>query len=108
MVALNKSDINEKKETKIDIVKLSETLGCPVIQTISTNADGLQGVIDAVMSVIGKGQKAPYEGKEETLTDKAAAMEADRKRYAFVNNIVVLIMHFLKVKLNIKFKNCFY
>ena len=40
------------------------------------------------MSVIGKGQKAPYEGKEETLTDKAAAMEADRKRYAFVNNIV--------------------
>ncbi len=88
VIALNKSDINEKKETKIDIVKLSETLGCPVIQTISTNADGLQGVIDAVMSVIGKGQKAPYEGKEETLTDKAAAMEADRKRYAFVNNIV--------------------
>jgi len=88
VIALNKSDINEKKETKIDIKKLSETLGCPVIQTISTNADGLQEVVDAIMSVVGKGQKAPYEGSEQELADKAAAMEADRKRYEFVNSIV--------------------
>lgn len=88
VIALNKSDINEKKETKIDIKKLSETLGCPVIQTISTNAGGLQEVVDAVMSVVGNGQKAPYEGGEQELTDKATAMEADRKRYEFVNSIV--------------------
>lgn len=88
VIALNKSDINEKKETNIDTEKLSEALGCPVIQTISTNAGGLQNVVDAVMSVIGKGQKAPYEGREETLTDKASAIEADKKRYAFVNGIV--------------------
>lgn len=30
VVALNKSDINEKKETKIDEKLLSEKLGCPV------------------------------------------------------------------------------
>lgn len=88
VIALNKSDINEKKETKIDIKKLSETLGCPIIQTISTNADGLQEVVDAIMSVVGKGQKAPYGGGEQELADKAAAMEADRKRYEFVNSIV--------------------
>lgn len=88
VIALNKSDINEKKETKIDIKKLSETLGCPVIQTISTNAGGLQEVVDAVMSVVGNGQKAPYEGGGQELTDKATAMEADRKRYEFVNSIV--------------------
>lgn len=91
VIALNKSDINEKKETKIDIKKLSETLGCPVIQTISTNAGGLQEVVDAVMSVVGNGQKAPYEGGEQELSDKAAAMEADRKRYEFVNNIVKMV-----------------
>ena len=35
VVALNKSDINEKKETKIDEKLLSEKLGCPVIKTVS-------------------------------------------------------------------------
>ena len=87
VVALNKSDINEKKGTKIDTVKLSEQLGCPVFQTISTNAGGLQAVVDAAMSVKGKGQKAPYIQQEEVV-DKAAAQKADRKRYEFVNHIV--------------------
>ena len=36
IVALNKSDINEKQGTKIDAGLLSEKLGCPVIQTVST------------------------------------------------------------------------
>ncbi|MBQ4300041.1 MAG: 50S ribosome-binding GTPase, partial [Lachnospiraceae bacterium] len=35
VVALNKSDINKKKETKIDVEQLSTKLGCPVIQTTS-------------------------------------------------------------------------
>ena len=34
VVALNKSDINEKKENLIDTAKLSQKLGCPVIQTV--------------------------------------------------------------------------
>ena len=36
VVALNKSDINAKKETRIDVKLLSEKLGCPVIETVST------------------------------------------------------------------------
>ena len=37
VVALNKSDINEKKGTEIDEVLLAEKLGCPVIKTVSTS-----------------------------------------------------------------------
>ncbi|MBQ8858155.1 MAG: 50S ribosome-binding GTPase, partial [Lachnospiraceae bacterium] len=37
VVALNKSDINAKKETKIDTAKLSAKLGCPVVNTVSTS-----------------------------------------------------------------------
>ena len=36
VVALNKSDINDKKETKIDEKALAEKLGCPVVKTVST------------------------------------------------------------------------
>ena len=38
VVALNKSDITEKKQTKIDVKRLSEKLGCPVVKTISTSS----------------------------------------------------------------------
>ena len=38
VVALNKSDINEKKDTQINAELLSDKLGCPVINTVSTSA----------------------------------------------------------------------
>ena len=38
VVALNKSDITEKKKTEIDVKSLSQRLGCPVVQTISTSS----------------------------------------------------------------------
>ena len=42
VVALNKSDVNEKKGNKIDVTKLSEKLGCPVVETVSTSSNGLK------------------------------------------------------------------
>ena len=39
VVALNKTDINKKKNTVIDVKALSQKLGCPVIETISTDSD---------------------------------------------------------------------
>ena len=47
VVALNKSDINAKKGTKIDTAALSNLLGCPVIETVSVNASdkGLHEVV---------------------------------------------------------------
>jgi len=88
VVALNKHDINEKKETKIDVEALSRKLGCPVIDTTSTTGDGLGEVIKAAVSAIGTEQKAPYSQGDVDLTDKLAVVEADRKRFAFVNDIV--------------------
>ena len=88
VVALNKSDINEKKKTDIDSDKLSTKLGCPVINTTATSADGLKAVIDAVISNIGKKQSAPYSESGVNMTDKASVQAADRKRFEFVNKIV--------------------
>ncbi len=88
VVALNKSDINEKKETKIDVSALSEKLGCPVIETVSTSAEGLKVVIEKAVSVVGGSQSAPYHQADIDLTDKAAVEVADRKRFEFVNKIV--------------------
>lgn len=88
VVALNKSDINEKKETKIDNDALSEKLGCPVINTVSTDEKGLKEVVSAAVSLCGNEQKAPYVQGEINLTDKSEVEAADRKRYSFVNKIV--------------------
>ena len=90
VVALNKSDINEKKETKIDAAALSAKLGCPVIETVSTSAagSGLKEVVNAAVRIAGKGQKAPYLQGDIDMTDKAAVEAADRQRFAFVNKIV--------------------
>ena len=90
VVALNKSDINEKKDNKIDEVKLSEKLGCPVVKTVSitANGEGIAKVIQAAVALTGAGQKAPYVQEAIDLHDKAAVEAEDRKRYAFVNNIV--------------------
>ena len=35
VVALNKSDVNAKKGTKIDVEELSARLGCPVVETVT-------------------------------------------------------------------------
>ncbi len=88
VVALNKSDINEKKETVIDAALLSDELGCPVIETVSTSADGLKEVINAAKQLRGKGQKAPYSQGIIDLTNKQAVETADRKRFAYVNSVV--------------------
>ncbi len=88
VVALNKSDINNKKETKIDAQKLSKRLSCPVIETISTSANGLENVINSAVEAIGKGQFAPYTQGNIDLTNKSQVLEADKKRFKFVNGIV--------------------
>ena len=88
VVALNKSDINEKKETKIDVESLSKKLGCPVVKTVSKSGDGLKDVVEAAISLVGKNQTAPYSQGEIDLTDKAVVEAADRKRFEFVNKIV--------------------
>ena len=90
VVALNKSDINDKEHTQIDAAKLEEKLGCPVIKTVSTSGgnNGLAEVAQKAIALSGQGQKAPYLQAEIDLHDKNAVDAEDRKRFAFVNDIV--------------------
>ena len=88
IVALNKTDANEKKHNHINAEELSKRLGCPVVETTSTTGEGLKELIVKAVSVIGKGQKAPYVQGKVDLGDKSAVVEADKKRFDFVNGIV--------------------
>ena len=90
VVALNKSDVTDKKQTEIDEKRLSEKLGCPVVKTVSTSAGhtGLKEAVRAAASLKGAGQTAPYVQADIDLTDKKAVEAADRKRFEFVNGIV--------------------
>lgn len=88
VVALNKSDLNKKKGNKIDADALSAKLGCPVVKTVSTAADGLKTLIETAVAHAGKAQTAPYIQGDIDLTNKAVVEAADRKRFEFVNQIV--------------------
>ena len=88
VVALNKSDLNQKKGNRIDDKALAAKLGCPVVKTVSTSAEGLKELVGAAVQQVNKTQKAPYLQGEIDLSDKKVVEEADRKRFAFVNGIV--------------------
>lgn len=90
VVALNKSDINEKKDTQIDVEALEDKLGCPVIKTVSTSSGhtGLKDVVTKAASLKGCEQKAPYVQEDIDLHNKSEVEAADRKRFDFVKSIV--------------------
>ena len=88
VVALNKSDLNDKKGNTVDAEKLSKKLGCPVVRTVSTSDQGIKDAVTAAAALEGKGQKAPYVQGKVDLHDKKAVEEADRKRFEFVKSIV--------------------
>ena len=91
VVALNKSDVNEKQGTIIDAAALAARLHCPVIETVSTTGAGLRQVVQAAAAARGRGQEAPYVQTGVDLTDKGQVEEADRQRFAFVNQLVAAV-----------------
>ncbi len=90
VVALNKSDVNEKKKTEIDVKTLSEKLGCPIVETVSVSSgdNGLKELVHVAVSSVGKIQKAPYVQEYVDLQNKSEVLAADKKRFEFVNGIV--------------------
>ena len=90
VVALNKSDVNEKKNTQIDERALSDKLGCPVIKTVSTSSGhtGLKEVVTKAASLMGCEQGAPFVQDKIDLHNKSEVEAADRKRFDFVKSIV--------------------
>ncbi|MFW6307000.1 MAG: FeoB small GTPase domain-containing protein, partial [Bacillota bacterium] len=90
VIALNKSDLTSKKETEINIEKLSSKMGCPVVETVSTRGrnNGFGELISAVVKVKGKKQNAPFNSLAVDITDKSAVEASDKKRFEFVKDIV--------------------
>ena len=91
VVALNKSDVNEKRENTIDAKALSDMLGCPVIETVSTSKKGISLLVEAAIASVGKGQIAPFVDTDADYSTKDGADRSDKKRYAFVNDIVTKV-----------------
>lgn len=88
VVALNKSDINEKKETLIDKEKLEKELKCKAVNTCSTNGEGLKELVETAISVAGSKQEMPYVQGDIDLSNREAVSVADRKRFDYVNEVV--------------------
>jgi ferrous iron transport protein B len=93
VVALNKSDLAEKKGNTIDAEALSDALKCSVIKTVSTKSEnnGLPELLEAAIKAgkAGKKQIAPNLGSAKNASTRKEFEKADKKRYAFVNEIVV-------------------
>ncbi|SHJ37254.1 ferrous iron transport protein B [Dethiosulfatibacter aminovorans DSM 17477] len=90
VVALNKSDLVEKKDTKIDIKLLSSFLGCDVVNTVSTKGgdNGLEKLISTAVEASGKKQVAPFDAKGVDMSARSQVEDSDKKRYEFVKKIV--------------------
>ncbi len=90
VVALNKSDVNKKKETEINAEALSKRLACPVVKTISTagSKNGLEKLISTVVEAKGEKQQVAFDGSAVNMLDKSAVEASDRKRFEFVKDIV--------------------
>ena len=88
VVALNKSDINEKNGTKIDEKLLSERLGCAVVKTVAEKGENLKAVVEAAVKASGTKQEAPYNAGKADVTKKAEIEAADRARFDFVKALV--------------------
>ena len=88
VLALNKSDINEKKETLIDKEKLEKELKCKAVNTCSTNGEGLKELVETAISVAGSKQEMPYVQGDIDLSNREAVSVANRKRFDYVNEVV--------------------
>ena len=91
VVALNKSDLNEKKGTVINTDALAKRLACPVVSTVSTSKSGLKQLVDTALSRIGSEQKIIFSQADRDLRDKESSESADRERFAYVNEIVAAV-----------------
>ncbi len=90
VIALNKSDLNKKKGTVINVKALSQRIGCSVVETISTNGNnnGLQELISTAVAVKCKKQTEPFYSLAVNMAEKSAVEASDRKRFEFVKSVV--------------------
>ncbi len=88
IVALNKSDLLDKKGIDIDIDELSKALKCPVVNTSSIKGDGLKNLINTAIDTYGSKQEMPFDGRGAiNSTDEAFAEQVEKERFEFANKV---------------------
>ncbi|AGX44861.1 ferrous iron transport protein B [Clostridium saccharobutylicum] len=60
VIALNMMDIVEKNGDKIDLNRLSQILGCPVVETSALKGNGVKAVAEKAIEVANKKQKPRF------------------------------------------------
>ncbi len=89
VVALNKSDLADKKGIVIQTDALAKKLGCAIVETTSTQGKGLMKLMARVTQVQGKIQESPFAGSIAYAgADKNTVAMIDRERFAFVEKLV--------------------
>lgn len=90
VVALNKSDLLNKKAIDVDAQTLSKKLGCPVVNTVSTssNNNGLKELISACAKVVNGMQAAPFATSNVDWNNRESVKNSDKARFDFVTGIV--------------------
>ncbi len=90
VIALNMSDLLEKRGIKIDTERLSMLLGCPIVKTSALKQEGLEELIDKAVNVAKQSDvKLPGEIFEKDLEAAVTtvkdvlpeAITADKKRW---------------------------
>jgi ferrous iron transport protein B len=88
VIALNKSDLLNKKGIQINARALAEKLGCPVVETISTAGVGLGELIAEAVKVY-KAKQAELLETESSIAIKPAIFGEDKhERFAFAEKLV--------------------
>ena len=76
VIALNMADLLEKRGIQIDVSRLSERMGCPVVETSALKGEGLEKLIDtAVKTAEKRGDVHPEPIFSEELEKAVVAVE---------------------------------
>ncbi|MBS6202990.1 MAG: ferrous iron transport protein B [Firmicutes bacterium] len=76
VIALNMADLLEKRGIRIDVSRLSERMGCPVVETSALKGEGLEKLIDtAVKTAEKRGDVHPEPIFSEELEKAVVAVE---------------------------------
>ncbi len=95
VVALNMMDIAQRRGIKIDIDKLSQQLGCPVVPVVATKEKGLEALKQALVQVVAGERATGYrlaheEVVEQAISDLINDIDCDRQH---------CVKHWLALKL---------
>ena len=90
VIALNMCDLLKKNNITIDVKKMAQQIGCPIVETSALKKSGLQEVVQTAVEIAKKGKatkpKAIFEqGVEEKIAQAEkmlpAAVPAEEKRW---------------------------